>query len=310
MKIKGLNFFLILILFLSLCPSRVFGAVEYDLGLDNGDVWFSKTKFFAGEKVKIYAQINNYGSKDASAYVIFYQGQTTVGEPQPISVVAGGTEDAVWVDWLAEAGPNDITVRIVGQTPADSQADNDSITIPVDIVADNDDDGLGNDEDLDDDNDGLPDAAEAVAKTNPLNPDTDNDGVIDSQDAYSLDATKSVKEEPKPAPLAARFVPSLLNPKPKPEVKAEDAVLPLSPTKSEIPFFEFESERAAKIKERQEAGSALIGGETKPETEKTRMISFSKNFWLLIIMFIGLVFYFSPQLAKLIKHKRRKGKKR
>jgi len=75
----GLKIFLGFI-FTFLPPWR-FGAAEYDLGLGNDDVWFSKTKFFAGEKVKIYAQINNYGSKDASAYVIFYQGQTTIGDP-------------------------------------------------------------------------------------------------------------------------------------------------------------------------------------------------------------------------------------
>ncbi len=53
--------------------------------------------------------------------------------------------------------------------------------------ADFDGDGLGDACDQDDDDDGLSDADEAVAGTDPLNPDTDGDGIRDGEDPNPLD---------------------------------------------------------------------------------------------------------------------------
>ncbi|MFH1226228.1 MAG: hypothetical protein V1684_03025 [bacterium] len=303
MKNPCLKFFLFF--FLLFWPFFEVSAGEYDLGLSSSDIWFSKTKFFAGEKVKIYAQVKNSGSKDVSAYVIFYEGQTTIGEPQPISVVAGGTEDAVWVDWLAEAGPNDITVRIVGQMPADSNSDNDSIVLPIEIDIDTDNDGLGNKEDLDDDNDGLSDTDEAGLKISPLNPDTDADGVIDSQDAYPLDSTKSVKEAPKPTPKPIATKPRV---EAKVEASRQPADEPVSPT-GEVSFFEFESERLAKIKDEQAAEPPLAVESVETEENNWLKINFSKNFYLIIILIFGLLIYFFPQLAKLRQYRKNNKRK-
>jgi flagellar hook-basal body complex protein FliE len=56
---------------------------------------------------------------------------------------------------------------------------------------DTDHDGSGNNADVDDDNDGWSDAEELAKGTDPLRADTDGDSVIDSQDAYPLDSSKS-----------------------------------------------------------------------------------------------------------------------
>lgn len=61
-------------------------------------------------------------------------------------------------------------------------------------IKDTDHDGLGDNADIDDDNDGWSDAEELAKGTDPLRADTDGDGVLDPQDAYPLDASKSQVE--------------------------------------------------------------------------------------------------------------------
>ncbi len=293
--------------------------MEYDLSLDPTDIWFSKDTFFTGEKVKIYARVHNNGSKDVTAYVIFYQGQTTIGEPQPISVVAGGVEDAVWVDWLAEKGKYNLMVRIVGQSPTDNNPDDDSITIPVDIDSDNEGDGVGDEEDLDDDNDGLSDVEEVKLETNSLNPDTDDDGMIDSEDAYPLDSTKSVKEKPKeesvlqndesPAGTKLEFPNSLLGSR-KSEQK-EVAVERESRDKSGVLFFEFKSEENSGLKEGLKSTilSTAEERDIKENKKNGGKDSFNESYWLFIFLAIGWLIYFSPRIVKIIRRASRRGRR-
>ena len=297
-----------LILFYAFWPLMA-GAADCDLGLSPSDVWFSKKEFFAGEKVKIYAQTRNSGDKDLSAYVIFYHNQVAIGEPQPISVVSGGTEDAVWVDWLAESGLGEIVVRIVGQTPADSISDNDSVMVAINIDNDNDNDGVGDGEDLDDDNDDLSDIEEANQKTNPLNPDTDNDGVVDSRDEEPLDSTKSVKEKPKAPPTPKKSVAGLLNPPLRPKIASLPAAS--AATGDDIPYFEFESERQVKIKESVAGGSAEdrepVEEAAPANTESpAKKIHFSKNQWLIFIFLFAVLAYFLPLVFRLNKRNKKR----
>lgn len=264
-------------------------AAEFDIGLNSEDVWFSKSKFFAGEKVKIYAQIHNYGSKDVSAYVIFYQGETTIGEPQPVSVVAGGTDDAVWVDWLAVAGKYDIMVRLVGQSPADTAVDNNSVSLPVNIDNDNDSDGIGDSDDTDDDNDGLADNDEANLKTDPKNPDSDGDGVIDGEDDYPLDKNRSVKEIPKPiaisAPVASSGPNESLGDNLKEEIRND----------GEVPYFKFAPEESINKEEGIEVPALPGSDPLSDSSSETRSVRY---FWLAPLIFFGFLIYFSPKIFK------------
>lgn len=315
MPAKALKIFFIL--FFAFLPMiKVNAAVEYDLGIGPEDISFSKDTFFAGEKVKIYARVHNYGSKDATAYVIFYQGQTTIGDPQPISVVAGGVEDAVWVDWLAVKGKSDIVVRIVGQSPTDNQPDNDSVKAPVVIEADNDNDGVGDDSDLDDDNDGLSDTQEASAKTDAQNPDTDDDGVIDGEDAYPLDSTKSVKEDqilPPSEPSAKSetiFPNSLLGSRQNTGKKA--AVKQETRAESGEPYFEFEGETAVEKQLTRDQSAGILSNQNKEAVSKEGGTNFWQNkiLWLFAAIAFGWLVYFSPWLVKKLRRKRRRGYRR
>src|SRR5512145_2951307 len=102
-------------------------AYTHDLGLTSSDIFFSKasTQLIAGQKVRVYSKITNYGSKDVVAHVVFYRGATEIiGKTQPISVRAGGELDEVFIDWTVPADPFVITVEIVAAEPGDEHVAN------------------------------------------------------------------------------------------------------------------------------------------------------------------------------------------
>ncbi|MFH1172903.1 MAG: hypothetical protein V1692_00040 [bacterium] len=285
MKAKRHLILLFSVLALAL-PGPILAALEFDIGLTNKDVWFSKSEFFAGEKVKIYAQVHNYGSKDISAYVIFYQGQTTIGEPQPVSVVSGGTDDAVWVDWLAIAGQYDILVRLVGQSPADDVTDNNSITIPVNIDNDHDNDSIGDSQDTDDDNDGLSDIDEVKLKTDSLNPDSDGDSSIDGEDDYPLDKNRSVKADPKPTAVKSQ---------PVSQKTATDNQTETTKDDQGVPYFKFAGEQNANSAESQEATAPLPDSQAAGAQAGGQMLDF---LWAIPFLILGFLIYFSPRIFR------------
>lgn len=199
-----------------------------DLMLNPGSVYFSKEIPIVNSDLRIYASVTNNSSQDLSGTVKFYDEKLKmqIGVDQPISVLAGSTDD-VFVDFQIKGyGNHPIAVRVVpwsveGDNPnnnkvtknifVDYDTDGDGVPNSLDIDDDNDGcidanddlpfdksdckdtdgDKIGNKVDPDDDNDELLDIEEDEKGTDPLLYDTDGDGVNDKEDVYPLDPSKS-----------------------------------------------------------------------------------------------------------------------
>ncbi|MBI4281073.1 thrombospondin type 3 repeat-containing protein [Candidatus Uhrbacteria bacterium] len=208
-----------------------------DLGLES--ISFSKKELLAGETVRLYARVVNYGQEDEIAYVTFWQGGLGIGNSQPVSLRAGGFPDEVFVNYLVPDQPFNIRAVVKGQEAGDQNPANDELVTGLitplpdrdrDRLADSldncpevanadqldtDGDKLGDVCDLDDDQDGLADEEEIQAGTDPRRADTDGDGVSDRDDVFPLDPLKSKKIPPPPPP------PSATHPVPTPEILSE-----------------------------------------------------------------------------------------
>lgn len=174
--------------FLLLLPTNLQAADStYDLGITQNDISFSK-ELVAGQKVRMYAAIHNYGREDVIGYVTFYQGNILIGDSQVISVRAGSLADEVYVDWEVPSGSFNIRAEINGQDPKDENSSNDlAITTLFIPLPDNDQDGDPDSRDPDDDNDGISDDNEKKIETDPLDSDSDDDGCLDNEDDFPLD---------------------------------------------------------------------------------------------------------------------------
>ncbi|MBI4256576.1 PKD domain-containing protein [Candidatus Uhrbacteria bacterium] len=196
-----------------------------DLSISPTDIRFSSDVLVAGDQVRIYAKVYNVGDEDVSGYVSFYQGATLIDDSLVISLLADGSPEEVYIDFIVPEGSFNILALLRGMDPIDINSSNDSaLTSTFTPVVDNDRDGIDNandncpDEsnnaqldtdadgqgdvcDPDDDNDGLSDEVEAELSTNSTQQDTDGDGVTDQDDAYPTDADQTVVEE-EPEPVA------------------------------------------------------------------------------------------------------------
>ena len=201
-------------------------AANADLGFKNGsEISFSTETLVAGDTIRLYARIHNYGDVDVSGYVSFVQGMVAIGNSQVISVRAGGVDEEVYVDFVVPESSFNIRAEILGTEPVDQDtsnnvalsnlftpikdADRDGVADESDNCvsdsntnqADTDDDGQGDACDSDDDNDGLSDSTEEQSGLNPLVTDTDGDGVGDASDYAPTDPSLSVAPPP-PATVA------------------------------------------------------------------------------------------------------------
>ena len=187
--------------------------LNYDMGISSSDIFFSETTLIAGQKITLYAVINNYGKYDIPGYASFYTGSQLIGSSQVVSIRAYGVSDEVFVNFVVPEGSFNIRVDITrvnntedkqpiaDENPANNSAltgmfypekdaDGDGVIDKNDNCpnmansdqTDTDGDKVGNVCDSDDDNDGLTDEKEREIGTNPLDSDTDDDGILDGQD--------------------------------------------------------------------------------------------------------------------------------
>ncbi len=199
-----------------------------DLVLNPSSVYFSKEIPIVDSNLRIYASVTNNSAQDLSGTVKFYDEkmQMQIGVDQPISVLAGSTDD-VFVDFQIKGyGDHPIAVRVIPWSVDGDNPDNNKVIKNVFVDYDTDGDGIPNSQDIDDDNDGcndvdddlpydksdckdtdgdkigdkidpdddndeLLDIEELEKGTDPLLYDTDGDGINDKDDLYPLDKTKS-----------------------------------------------------------------------------------------------------------------------
>lgn len=180
-------------------------SYSQDLFIGAGDVRIPDNVIL-GSKIRIYVSVHNGGSIDLAGVVKFYDERTQsfMGPDQPVSALAGATDD-VYMDWTArDYGEHPISVRIIPWQEALDNPNNNKITKTIFIDKDSDGDGIGDRVDPDDDNDGTLDSQDAFAGNpnesadtdndgigNNTDPDDDNDGTQDAQDAFPTDKNES-----------------------------------------------------------------------------------------------------------------------
>lgn len=205
-----------------LSPTPALSATS-DLGISATNIRFSQDTLYAGDTVRLYATVRNYGDTDITAKVIFYQGAVLIGSSQTVSVLADGASDDVYVDYVVPEGVFNIRAVIQGQNPEDTNSANDeAITGLFTSVVDSDRDGVINDDDncvdesntdqADADGDGIGDVCDD---------DRDGDGVKNSKDAYPDDPSRSADPVDAVEPTVA------VAPEPTPAEEPVDAVEPI-----------------------------------------------------------------------------------
>ena len=207
----------ILLLGLSFLSPSIARAEYVDLSISASSVRFSEDTLYANETVRIYATIRNNGDIDSIAQVFFYKSDYLIGKSQPVSVIANGGADDVFVDYKLPEGSFNIRAVIQGADPADSNSANDVATTPLfKTISDEDRDGVLNADD------NCPDQAnedqvdfDRDSKGDVCDYDIDNDGVGNSDDDFPSDASKSKTVAPPPAVIEP----------PKPEPKVEPVIV-------------------------------------------------------------------------------------
>ncbi len=156
-------------------------AASGDLSITTSDVSYSDQYFLEGRGYKIYASASNLSSHDLLGVVRFYDNGRQIGGDQVISVVAQKT-DTVFIDWIPNFGAHKIEVKIFPFEPELDNPSNNQISSTLYVAQDTDYDGITNDKDDDDDGDGVLDTEDAFPLDASEQNDTDGDGVGDNAD--------------------------------------------------------------------------------------------------------------------------------
>ncbi len=173
-------FFLFFLIFLPLSAIAQITQNGFEVGIIPGNIWYSPTKFFAGDKIKIYTAIFNNSGLDISGTVIFSDNSQEIGK-KDFFLSADEKIKAIFVEWTAQAGNRNISVRLTnlnkiidGEKKYIQLEDQQIAKANITIDYDNDQDGVGDLIDEDDDNDGIKDDVE---KDNNLDPQK-NEGEV------------------------------------------------------------------------------------------------------------------------------------
>lgn len=176
-------------------------AASGDLSISDSSVWFANDYFFEGSPTRIWASVQNNSGNDLLGTVRFTSKDGVIGSDQPISVLAGKTDD-VFVDWTPPSyGAYTITITVI---PWDGTLDNPANNVlqkTVTVQQDTDRDGIPNSSDPDKDGDGVPNEEDAFpissseskdtdgdGKGNNVDTDDDNDGTPDTEDEMPEDS--------------------------------------------------------------------------------------------------------------------------
>lgn len=145
-------------------------AAEVDIFIPPGGLWVDTSQHVEGQSVRIYAYAKTTELADTYGSIIFFVQGQQIGSPQPISIV-NGVSDSVFMNWIpAFGGFIDLSVKVTLVIDDESDSSNNTQRL-LDVFVDYDTDGdsVGNQQDIDD----------------------DNDGVLDTQDSFPLDGTRS-----------------------------------------------------------------------------------------------------------------------
>ncbi len=175
-------------------------AADGDLAISSTDLNFSTDSYLEGNTIRIWASVHNNSGNDLLGTVHFTANGAQIGSDQPISALAGKTDD-VFVDWVpAIYGSYTIKATIQPWDNNGDNPDNNSASKSAYVDQDTDHDGYANSVDNDDDGDGSGDTIDAFPLNNKETTDTDgdstgdnedtdddNDGTLDIADAFPLD---------------------------------------------------------------------------------------------------------------------------
>ncbi|GEM_PF-2896644 len=165
-----------------LLAQPVFAAL-HDLQIAPEDIVLDPANPIVNQQMRIYATVHNVGDKDTEASIEFFDGDRKIGS-KAVSVRAGGRPDEMWMLWTpVNEGGHVMHVHLVSDsdTPDENSANN-VVSIETYVDVDTDGDGVGNRRDLDDDNDGVLDVNDQFPLDATRSKDTDGDGIDDKVD--------------------------------------------------------------------------------------------------------------------------------
>lgn len=157
-------------------------AKSGDLSLSDANVYFSSPIFLEGSTVRIRATVQNNADDDLLGSVRFQTQDGVIGADQPISALAGKTDD-VFMDFTpTKTGYYEITIIVIPWDASGDDSSNNSITKTIYVELDTDRDGKSNTVDEDIDGDGVLNEEDAFVLLASESKDTDGDGTGNNED--------------------------------------------------------------------------------------------------------------------------------
>jgi len=175
-------------------------AASGDLYITTNDMWFDTFTFTEGRTVKISASVHNNSEHDLLGSVRFSNQYGEIADDQPISVLAGSSDD-VFINWAPSSeGSYTITATVLPWETDEDDSSNNVTSRTIVVEKDNDGDTIPDATDPDDDNDGVEDTeddfpydeeestdSDGDGTGNNADEDDDNDGTLDEGDAFPTD---------------------------------------------------------------------------------------------------------------------------